>query len=61
MGLQSSMSGTTAGGASTGGIPMQMLETPEHTIGIEWDNVNSSSISLDLKTPLSHFPPFRFG
>ncbi|RZC04510.1 Germ cell-less protein-like 1 isoform B [Glycine soja] len=53
--------GTTAGGASTGGIPMQMLETPEHTIGIEWDNVNSSSISLDLKTPLSHFPPFRFG
>ncbi|KAK7363575.1 hypothetical protein VNO77_05722 [Canavalia gladiata] len=61
MGMQSSMSGTSAGGASTGGIPMQMLETPEHTIGIEWENVNSSSISLDLKTPLSHFPPFRFG
>lgn len=61
MGLQSSMPGTTAGGASTGGIPMQMLEAPEHTIGIEWENANSSSISLDLKTPLSHFPPFRFG
>lgn len=61
MGLQSSMPGSTAGDASTGGIPMQMLETPEHTIGIEWDNVNSTSISLDLKTPLSHFPPFRFG
>lgn len=56
MGLQS-----TAGGASTGGIPVQLLETPEHTIGIEWENDNSSSISLDLKTPLSHFPPFRFG
>lgn len=56
MGLQS-----TAGGASTGGIPVQMLETPEHTIGIEWENDSSSSISLDLKTPLSHFPPFRFG
>ncbi|KAI4317588.1 hypothetical protein L6164_025449 [Bauhinia variegata] len=54
-------SGTTAGGQSTGGIPMQMLETPEHTIGLEWENPSSSSISLDLKTPLSHFPPFRFG
>ncbi|BAT77128.1 uncharacterized protein HKW66_Vig0020570 [Vigna angularis] len=61
MGMQSSMSGSNAGDASTGGIPMQMLETPEHTIGIEWDNVNSASISLDMKTPLSHFPPFRFG
>lgn len=61
IGMQSSMSGSNAGDASTGGIPMQMLETPEHTIGIEWDNVNSASISLDMKTPLSHFPPFRFG
>lgn len=61
MGLQSRMSGTAAGGPSTGGIPMQMLEAPEHTIGIEWENANSSSISLDMKTPLSHFPPFRFG
>ncbi|CAI8610654.1 unnamed protein product [Vicia faba] len=56
IGLQS-----TAGGASSGGIPVQMLETPEHAVGIEWENDNSSSISLDLKTPLSHFPPFRFG
>ena len=59
--VQSRMSGTSAGGPSTGGIPMQMLETSEHTIGVEWENSNSSSISLDLKTPLSHFPPFRFG
>ncbi|KAJ7980274.1 BTB/POZ domain protein [Quillaja saponaria] len=61
MDLQSRTSGTTMGGPSTGGIPMQMLESPEHTIGIQWENANSSSISLDLKTPLSHFPPFRFG
>lgn len=61
MGLQSNMSGTTAGGVSTSGIAMQMLETPEHNIGLEWENANNSSISLDLKTPLSHFPPFRFG
>ena len=61
MGLQSRMSETTAGGSSSGGIPMQMLEAPEHTSGLEWENSNNSSISLDLKTPLSHFPPFRFG
>ena len=60
MDLQSRMSGT-AGGPSTGGIPMQMLETSEHNVGIEWENSNNSSISLDLKTPLNHFPPFRFG
>ncbi|QHO37997.1 Putative germ cell-less protein-like 1-like [Arachis hypogaea] len=60
MDMQGRMSGT-AGGPSTGGIPMQMLETPEHNGGIEWENSNNSSISLDLKTPLSHFPPFRFG
>lgn len=61
MGLQSRMSGTTAGGPSTGGIPMQMLETPEHNVRMEWENADNSSISLDLKTPLNHFPPFRFG
>ncbi|KAE9594239.1 hypothetical protein Lal_00001216 [Lupinus albus] len=61
MGQQSRMSENTSGGPSTGGIPMQMLETPEHNIGMEWENANNSSISLDLKTPLNHFPPFRFG
>ncbi|KAI9113701.1 hypothetical protein K1719_014952 [Acacia pycnantha] len=60
-GMRSKISGIAAGGPSTGGIPMQLLEAPEHTIGIEWENTSSSSISLDLKTPLTHFPPFRFG
>ncbi|XP_050216271.1 uncharacterized protein LOC126667358 [Mercurialis annua] len=59
--LQGRLSGTSISAPSTSGIPVQMLESPEHAIGIEWENTNSSSISLDMKTPLSHFPPFRFG
>lgn len=59
--LQSRMSGTSIAAPSTSSIPMQMLESPGHAVGIEWENANSSSISLDLKTPLNHFPPFRFG
>lgn len=59
--LQSKLAGAFAAGPVTGGIPMQMLDSPEHAVGIEWDNANNSSISLDLKTPLIHFPPFRFG
>ncbi|KAL3648687.1 hypothetical protein CASFOL_005090 [Castilleja foliolosa] len=39
--------------SSTADIPVQLIDSPE------WENANSS-ISLDLKTPLSHFPPFRF-
>ncbi|KAL3626517.1 hypothetical protein CASFOL_030066 [Castilleja foliolosa] len=39
--------------SSTGETPVQLIDSPE------WENANSS-ISLDLKTPLSHFPPFRF-
>ncbi|GAV74911.1 BTB domain-containing protein [Cephalotus follicularis] len=54
-------SGTSTAGPSTSGIAVQMLESPDHTMGIEWENANSSSISLDMKTPLNHFPPFRFG
>lgn len=46
-------------GLTTSGIPVQMIESPEHAMGVEWDNANSS-ISLDMKTPLNHFPPFRF-
>ncbi|GLT79395.1 hypothetical protein SLA2020_508860 [Shorea laevis] len=52
---------TEDAGPMTSGIAMQVLDSPEHAIGIEWENANSSSISLDMKTPLSHFPPFRFG
>lgn len=59
--LQSRLSSTSISGPSTSGISMQMLESPEHAVGIEWENANGSSISLDMKTPLSHFPPFRFG
>ncbi|KAL5701247.1 hypothetical protein ACHQM5_026607 [Ranunculus cassubicifolius] len=42
-------------------IPMQMLESSDHDVGLEWENSEGSSISLDTKTPLRHFPPFRFG
>lgn len=59
--LQSRLSSTSISGPSTSGISMQMLESPEHAVRIEWENANGSSISLDMKTPLSHFPPFRFG
>ncbi|KAH6808703.1 BTB/POZ domain-containing protein [Perilla frutescens var. frutescens] len=58
-GLQSRQVGSLTTGSTTGGISMQMMDSPEHAMGIEWENANSS-ISLDLKTPLNHFPPFRF-
>lgn len=43
------------------GIPVQMLESQEHNLGLEWESSEGSSISLDMKTPLRQFPPFRFG
>lgn len=58
---QSRLSGTSAVGTSSSDVPMQVLDHSDHAAGIEWKNGNSSSISLDMKTPLSHFPPFRFG
>lgn len=57
--LQSGLLGHSMSASSTNGISVQMLDPPEQASGIEWDNANSS-ISLDMKTPLSHFPPFRF-
>lgn len=59
--LQSRSGGASISAPSTSGIPLQMLDSQEHAIGIEWENANNSSIPLDMKTPLSHFPPFRFG
>lgn len=59
-GDKAEISGASTSGPSTSAIPMRMVESPDHGIGIEWQN-SSSSISLDAKTPLSHFPPFRFG
>ncbi|OVA14880.1 BTB/POZ-like [Macleaya cordata] len=53
--------GVSVAGPSTSGIPVQMVESQEHAIGLEWEDADGSSISLDLKTPLRHFPPFRFG
>ncbi|KAL6193756.1 hypothetical protein ACLB2K_034840 [Fragaria x ananassa] len=61
MDMQSRMPGTSMSVPSSSGPPVQMVEPSDQALGIEWDNANSSSISLDMKTPLSHFPPFRFG
>ncbi|PIM97602.1 hypothetical protein CDL12_29929 [Handroanthus impetiginosus] len=58
-GLQSRLTGSLTPGSSGSGVPMQMIDSSKHDMRIEWENANSS-ISLDLKTPLSHFPPFRF-
>ncbi|KAL3812888.1 hypothetical protein ACJIZ3_014156 [Penstemon smallii] len=57
--LHSRHTGSSIPGSSTSGVPVQVIDSPEHAMGIEWENSNSS-ISLDMKTPLSHFPPFRF-
>ncbi|CAM8893506.1 unnamed protein product [Rhodiola kirilowii] len=40
--------------------PVHMIDSAGDSSGFEWEN-SSTSISLDMKTPLSHFPPFRFG
>lgn len=62
MDLQNRMSGASVSGPpSTSGIPVPVIHSSPHAIGVEWENTNGSSISLDMKTPLSHFPPFRFG
>ncbi|KAL9232797.1 hypothetical protein vseg_007863 [Gypsophila vaccaria] len=51
--------GTSAAGFS--GVGIQMPESSDQDDATEWENTDNSSISLDMKTPLSHFPPFRFG
>ncbi|XP_050372465.1 uncharacterized protein LOC126790317 [Argentina anserina] len=61
MDMQNRMPGTSMSVPSSSGAPVQMVEPADQALGMEWDNANSSSISLDMKTPLSHFPPFRFG
>lgn len=62
MDLQNRMSGASVSGPPcTSGIPVPVIHSSPHAIGVEWENTNGSSISLDMKTPLSHFPPFRFG
>ncbi|KAK9161554.1 hypothetical protein Syun_007895 [Stephania yunnanensis] len=59
--VQNRLAGASVAGPSTSGIPVQVLDSHGHSIGLEWDNTDGSSISLDMKTPLQHFPPFRFG
>ncbi|GAB2295235.1 hypothetical protein Dimus_029410 [Dionaea muscipula] len=57
--IQNSLVRNAAAGPS--GAAVQMAETSEPDVGIHWENADTASISLDMKTPLSHFPPFRFG
>ncbi|XP_070042240.1 uncharacterized protein [Nicotiana tomentosiformis] len=58
--VQNRLVGSPTVGPSSSSISPQLLDSSEHAMGIEWENGNTS-ISLDMKTPLSHFPPFRFG
>lgn len=53
--------GTSASLPSSSGLPVQILDSQDQAVGVEWESSEGSSISLDLKTPLRHFPPFRFG
>ncbi|CAO2196343.1 unnamed protein product [Urochloa humidicola] len=47
--------------STPGGSSVQMQESKEHELGSDWETAEDATISLDMKTPLSHFPPFRFG
>lgn len=58
---QGRLLGNSVMGQTANGVPVQMLDNPAQPMGIEWENASNSPISLDMKTPLSHFPPFRFG
>lgn len=57
--LHGRLVGHSVSASTTPEISVQMLNSQEQDIGVEWENANSS-ISLDMKTPFSHFPPFRF-
>lgn len=59
--LNCRLSGASAVGPSAGNVSVQMLDHSGNDVGIEWENTHGSHIALDMKTPLSHFPPFRFG
>lgn len=47
-------------GGHSSGSTVGMSEPKEHSVGTERENA-SCTISLDTRTPLCHFPPFRFG
>lgn len=56
---QSTLQCSTPGSVSCSS-PVQVVDSAEDSLEFEWENANTS-ISLDMKTPLSQFPPFRFG
>ncbi|XP_044978255.1 uncharacterized protein LOC123445350 [Hordeum vulgare subsp. vulgare] len=57
-GMQTRYSGA-ATVSTPGGSSPQMQESKEHELS--WESADNTAISLDMRTPLSHFPPFRFG
>lgn len=59
-GMQTRYSGA-ASVSTPGGSSLQMQESKEHELVSSWEATDDATISLDMKTPLSHFPPFRFG
>ncbi|XP_031486007.1 uncharacterized protein LOC116254632 [Nymphaea colorata] len=59
--LQSRYSGVAAVVPFNTDIPREILEPEEPTAVVDWENSDGCSISLDLKTQLRKFPPFRFG
>ncbi|KAL6616656.1 hypothetical protein ACP70R_038926 [Stipagrostis hirtigluma subsp. patula] len=59
-GLQTRYS-SVASVSTPGGSSVQVQESKEHELGSSWEIAEDATISLDMKTPLSHFPPFRFG
>ncbi|KAH0469483.1 hypothetical protein IEQ34_001041 [Dendrobium chrysotoxum] len=50
----------TASHTSSNVLPVQMVGSEEHALAIDCES-SDGSISLDHKTPLRDFPPFRFG
>jgi len=61
MDLRDTFVGTSDAGPSGGGIQMAESSDQDQDVLMRWENTDNASISLDMKTPLSHFPPFRFG
>ncbi|KAL8167188.1 hypothetical protein V2J09_008687 [Rumex salicifolius] len=59
MTAQSSLVGTPVAGLT--GDTVDIGESSDNDTEFQWESSENASISLDLKTPLSHFPPFRFG
>ncbi|CAH2078959.1 unnamed protein product [Thlaspi arvense] len=60
VGLSQGTSGDQNEGGRSSGATVGMSEPKEPSLGTEWENA-SCTISLDTRTPLCHFPPFRFG